>query len=92
MVVEQDALGGDRVAEQHAHRVAVRGHAVQTVIGSRDDDSDHLALGLGETWARSHEIVAVRPPLPEARLAPGEGAHDVGDKAQGRLQFSEQFL
>ena len=34
----------------------------------------------------------MRPPLPEAGLAPGKSAYDIGHEAERSLQFGEEFL
>jgi hypothetical protein len=81
VVVEENTFSSDGVPEQHTYRVAMRGHAVKAIIRSRNDHGDHLTFGLRQACTWRHQVVPVRPPLPEAGLAPGKGADDIGHEA-----------
>src|SRR2546427_3554956 len=80
-VVEENAFGSDGILEQYTHRVAMRGHAVEAIIRSRDDNGDHLTFGLRQACTWRHQVVPMRPPLPEAGLTPGKSAYDIGHEA-----------
>ena len=51
--------------------------AVVAAVGRRDDDRDHLALGLREPRVAAHQLVVVGPPGEQVRRPQREDALDV---------------
>jgi len=59
----------------------VRNRSVVAVVGDRDGDRDHLALGAREPGVAAEKIVVVAPPAEKMARADGEDPCDVRDEA-----------